>query len=254
MSLRVCYNIFIPLRESPSHRAEMTNQLLFGERFGITDTVGNWLRIVSLFDSFSGWIDNSQAVTGEWAAGSKGIVTGKIVKCVRPDKSIVHLMPGSEIHNLDFSTGIFKCNGETLQLYEKPFEDSVASAGSPLESALQFINVPYLWGGRTPGGIDCSGLIQTVFKIHGVALPRNSYTQAESGEAIDFFEESQPGDLLFFSGEGDTISHVGILASPGKLLHASGSVKIDAVDHQGIWSDTHENYTHNLRIIKRITL
>ena len=254
MSLRVCYNVFLPLRESPSHRSEMTSQLLFGERFGITETAGSWFRIITLFDSFSGWVDGSQALSSEWQSNDKGIIAGRILKCIKPDKSIIYLMPGSELHNLDYSTGVFRCYGEEWRLNDKPSEDLLAPDDSPLKSALQFLNMPYLWGGRTPGGIDCSGLVQTAFKIHGISLPRNCNKQSECGEIIDFLEEARPGDLLFFSGDSDNISHVGILFSPGKVLHASGSVRIDTVDHQGIWNDLQGKYTHRLRIIRRVVL
>lgn len=254
MSLRVCYNVYVPLRESPSHRAEMTSQLLFGERYGITDKIGNWLRVTTLFDSFTGWVDGSQVLSGEYDTKSKGIITGSEITCLRPDKSRVRLMPGSEIHSLDFTTGTFRCMDEEWILAEKPDREHLSPHENLADSAMQFINTPYLWGGRTPGGIDCSGLVQIVFKIHGIALPRNSSQQAECGTPIDFLEEALPGDLLFFSGEGDTISHVGILESRGLVLHASGSVRIDRVDHQGIWNETHGRYTHRLRIIRRIAL
>jgi gamma-D-glutamyl-L-lysine dipeptidyl-peptidase len=254
MSLRVCYNVYLPVRESPSHKSEMTSQILFGERFGIVDSVVNWLKVVTLFDSFTGWIDGSQAITQEWNPADKGIITGMVTECIRPDKTTVTLMPGSEIFNPDLSSGTFKCLDEEWRLSGEPYTQYLLSAGNIPDTAKQFLNVPYLWGGRTPGGIDCSGLVQIVYKIHGIQLPRNSYEQAECGKSVNFIEEALPGDLLFFSGEAETISHVAILYSPGKVIHSSGTVKIDTIDHQGIWSNEKGKYTHYLRAIKRINL
>ncbi|HPT11219.1 MAG TPA: C40 family peptidase [Bacteroidales bacterium] len=254
MSLRVCHNVYIPLRESPSHRSEMTSQILFGERFGIVESASNWLKVVTLFDSFTGWIDGSQAITQEWDPAEKGIITGRELRCIRPDRSVITLMPGSELFRADLATGTFLCADEEWQLVEKPYMQSVSPAGTVIETAMQFLNTPYLWGGRTTGGIDCSGLVQVVYKIHGVQLPRNAAEQAETGEIVSFIEEALPGDLLFFSCENEAISHVALFIAPGKVLHSSGTVKTDTVDHQGIWSADKGKYTHFLRTIRRIRI
>jgi gamma-D-glutamyl-L-lysine dipeptidyl-peptidase len=244
--------VYIPLRESPSHRSEMTSQILFGERFGIVDSASNWLKVVSLFDSFTGWIDGSHAITQEWDITEKGIIAGREVRCVKPDNTIVTLMPGSEIFRLDMDEGTFICSDEKWRFAEKTYMTQLSPAGSVIETAMQFLNAPYLWGGRTPGGIDCSGLVQIVYKVHGIQLPRNAGDQAEAGEAVNFIEEALPGDLLYFSGETGSISHVAMYYAPGKVLHSSGTVKIETVDHQGIWSADKGKYTHFLRTIKRI--
>ena len=163
-------------------------------------------------------------------------------------------MPGSELFRADLATGTFLCADEEWQLVEKPYMQSVSPAGTVIETAMQFLNTPYLWGGRTTGGIDCSGLVQVVYKIHGVQLPRNAAEQAETGEIVSFIEEALPGDLLFFSCENEAISHVALFIAPGKVLHSSGTVKTDTVDHQGIWSADKGKYTHFLRTIRRIRI
>ena len=252
MSLRVCHNVFVPLRESPAHRSQMTSQLLFGERFGIVDSAAGWLKIVSFFDSYTGWIDGSQVLSREWDASQKGIITCKETRWRKPDNSVEVLMPGSEIFNFELSTGIITIEDEEWQLIDAPFEQALLPAGDIIQTALMFLNVPYLWGGRTPGGIDCSGLVQTVCKIHGIKLPRDAGEQAGKGETVNFIEEAMPGDLLFFSGETDNISHVAMFIEHGKVIHASGTVKIESVDHQGIWSNDKGKYTHYLRTIKRV--
>ncbi len=202
------------MRAAPSHKAEMTSEVLFGERFEVIENSGNWLRIITAFDSESGWIDGSQTISGEWNSHENGIITGKELVCIKSDKTSVILAPGSEIFDIDLKTGIFLSSGDKWMLSGTTLNEVLSPDNSPLDSANQYLNAPYLWGGRTPWGIDCSGLVQTVYKIHGISLPRNSSKQAECGQTVDFLEEALPGDLLFFSGDNDIISHVGMLCSP----------------------------------------
>jgi len=117
---------------------------------------------------------------------------------------------------------------------------------------MKFINSPYIWGGRIPSGIDCSGFVQLVYKIRGVNIPRDSWQQAEAGENISFIGETLPGDLVFFDDERGRITHVGMILSQGLVIHASGRVRIDAIDHQGIYKNEIRGYSHKLRTIRRI--
>jgi gamma-D-glutamyl-L-lysine dipeptidyl-peptidase len=123
---------------------------------------------------------------------------------------------------------------------------------SVADTAMRFINCPYIWGGRIPSGIDCSGLTQLAFKIHGLSIPRDSWKQSENGVTISFIEETVPGDLVFFDNESGCITHVGMIISKGLVIHASGRVRIDSIDHQGIYKNDLGRYSHRLRIIKRI--
>lgn len=121
-----------------------------------------------------------------------------------------------------------------------------------INTALKYFNAPYLWGGRTPLGIDCSGLTQIVYKIAGLNLPRDAYQQAQLGEHFSFLEEALPGDLAFFDNELGEIIHVGIIWEKNKIIHASGKVRIDNIDHAGIFNLETHRYTHQLRLMKRI--
>ena len=121
-----------------------------------------------------------------------------------------------------------------------------------IDSALMYLNAPYLWGGRSPLGIDCSGLTQMVYRLQGINLPRDTYQQAEIGTTLSFVEESEPGDLAFFDDNEGKIIHVGIIMENNHIIHASGKVRIDRIDQQGIFHKTHGSHTHKLRLIKSI--
>jgi len=251
MDLLICNNTYIALRASPSHKSEMVSQILFGERFTITDSSVNWLKVETLFDAYSGWIDSLHGGFCGWQEETQGIVTGQTLTCIREDGSLMTLFPGSELFDLSDDLTVFSIGNQTYRL--KGTQVSLLTPhASVTETALQFLNTPYLRGGRTPAGTDCSGLVQTVFKVHGIALPRDSHVQATRGTAINFFSEAEPGDMLFFSGADDEISHTGILLDRETVIHASGSVRKDRIDHQGIWRDEAGRYTHMLRLIKRI--
>ncbi len=247
----ICTNIFIPLRSAPSHRSEMVSQLLFGERFQIIDSAASWLKIETLFDLYTGWIDSLHRGYEAWDEVSTGIITGNHLVCLKEDNTLLTLSPGSEIFGLSDGFSGFAI-GDKKYTVRDPQASLLTPHSSLTETALQFLNVPYLWGGRTSGGIDCSGLVQVVCKIHGIKIPRDAARQAELGTIVSFFTEAQPGDLIFFSGETENISHTGIFLGQGKIIHASGSVRIDRVDHQGIWREDAGRYTHRLRIIKRV--
>jgi hypothetical protein len=229
----------------------MVSQILFGERFRIVESAGSWYRAVTIFDSYSGWIDSLHGGYEDWVEGSAGIITSRQLTCTKEDGSFLTLYPGSELFGLRDDFSGFTHNSRRYLLKDHDVS-SFTPYASVSETALQFLNAPYLRGGRTTTGIDCSGLVQTAFKLHGTALPRNAAQQAEMGITINFFTEAKPGDVLFFSGEDENISHTGILYKEGIIIHASGSVRLDRADHQGIWNDGAARYTHKLRLIKRI--
>lgn len=251
MDLLICTNVYLPLRAAPSHRSEMVSQILFGERFSIVESSGTWVRIETHFDAYSGWIDSAQGGYISWNEEQPGIIARREIHCIMDDGSQITLVPGSELFGLSDDLSTFTIGGRNYLLIE-PHASALMPHKTVTETALQFLNAPYLWGGRTPMGIDCSGLVQIAFKIHGIALPRDASQQSEKGLTVSFISDAKPGDILFFSAETDNISHTGILLAKETIIHAAGRVRCNKVDHQGIWRDDQGKYSHRLRLIKRM--
>jgi gamma-D-glutamyl-L-lysine dipeptidyl-peptidase len=252
MEYYVCENVFVPLRSGPSHKSEMLSQVLFGEKYKIIDKIGCWLKIETTFDSYQGWIDSDHLQQSVAEDDSAGYVLNRALLCFRKDNTKMILEPGCEIYKPDFESKVF-FTGESKYTAGSDFSNSfIRSDDSFADSALKFINSPYIWGGRIPSGIDCSGLTQLVYKIKGLPIPRDSWNQAEAGKTIDFIDQAESGDLVFFDNDKGKISHVGMILSRGLVIHASGRVRIDSIDHQGIFKTEIKGYSHKLRTIRRI--
>jgi cell wall-associated NlpC family hydrolase len=144
--------------------------------------------------------------------------------------------------------------GTTCHIGEDRFEiiGEIGETENIAVAATSFLNTPYLWGGRTHFGIDCSGFTQAVFKLQGINLLRDASQQVDQGYAINLLQETKLGDLAFFENQEGNIVHVGILLNNEKIIHASGRVKIDFIDEKGIFSEELKRYTHKLKAIKRM--
>ena len=246
----------IPLRFEPDDRSEMINQLLFGDLLVITEKKKNWWRIRSVFDNYEGWVDNKQVqlISEEEFNSLKqenkhcSLDPVSVVK----NKTTGHYLPvvmGSSMPGI--KDQLFTLNG-TEYLYEGGMSQEKFSREHLIETALLYVDAPYLWGGKTPFGIDCSGLIQMIFKINGHAIERDASQQAKMGETLSLLSETKAGDLVFFDNEDGEIIHVGMLLTQEKVIHASGKVRIDSIDHHGIFNAELKNYTHNIRLIKSL--
>lgn len=248
----ICENIFVPLRSGPSHKSEMLSQVLFGEKYSIIDSSGSWFKIETVFDNYRGWIDSDHLQHSPSDNSATGSVLSRGLVCFRNDETKLVLEPGCEIFNPDFEKKVFTIGKNVYRSHDDFDQGFISTRDSLPDTAMRFINSPYIWGGRLPSGIDCSGLTQLVYKIHGVAIPRDSREQAETGSSVDFIDATAPGDLVFFDNERGRISHVGMIVSRGLVIHASGRVRIDRIDHQGIYKAEKKGYSHRLRLIRRI--
>lgn len=250
----ICNLSIVPLRLAPTDTAEMVNQVLFGEYFLILEKDKKWSKIKLFFDGYEGYIDNKQyqVISEEdyqLLSENKKHYAGELIDFITDNNNNLTTIPLGA-HLPFFKNNSLRINNHTY-MYEGRVRDAVLSKTSIIETAYLFLNVPYLWGGKSPFGIDCSGFTQTVYKLCGYQILRDAKQQATQGEVLSFIEESEPGDLAFFDNEDGVITHVGIIMNDYNIIHAHGKVRIDKLDHSGIYNvDTHQ-HTHKLRVIKR---
>ena len=249
----------VPGREEPSDKAQMVTQILFGEHYKIIDERAKWVKIRLAFDKYECWIDRNQTfeVSGDVynlieTQESKSLVSELVSVCTNSSSNeTIALLMGSSLPF--FENKQFKW-AEQAYSYDGLVTDNSTNVSRELilEHAFMYLHAPYLWGGRGPFGIDCSGFTQIVYKLAGKKLPRDAYQQAEIGQTLSFVEEAEDGDLAFFDNDEGHITHVGILLNDNDIIHASGKVRIDKIDHQGIFNVDTNSYSHKLRIIKNI--
>lgn len=257
-SYGICHLSAIPVRAESSDRSEMVNQLLFGETFGIVDSYKSWKVIRGTLDNYEGFIDEKQflpLVDDEYhrLIALNAIFPKQLICRIIDEKNGLPfiIFAGSNLAGikgefLEIGGRKYKFNGQTFS------PENVINPEALITTARQFLHAPYLWGGRSPFGIDCSGFVQLVFKIHGINLNRDASYQAQQGETLILFSEAETGDLAFFDNEDGMITHVGMIAGDGKIIHSSGQVRMDKIDHHGIYNDELQKYTHKLRLIKRV--
>jgi hypothetical protein len=249
----ICNLAIVPIRLEASHRSEMVSQLLFGEHFQILEKSKGWVKIKLQFDGYEGWIDEKQYQP--ISESEFGLLSSKDIML---NADLIEYISGKD--NLLFPIPL----GASLSFLDVPqintsefrFEGLKVSGKKPkteiLKTAFMYLNTPYLWGGKTPFGIDCSGFVQMVYKLNGYSLFRDANQQATQGEVLSFIEEAEPGDLAFFDNEEGKITHVGILMNDNYIIHAHGKVRIDRLDHLGIMNVDTKRHTHKLRVIKKI--
>ncbi len=248
MQYGICELSNIPVRAEANDRSEMITQLLYGEHFEIITTKNNWTQIRIAFDQYEGWIATNQVkfISKEDFTHLQNVEFQCSVDLIefvhQPNHYLLPVVLGSCIGAAHILSHHF--DGHT--------NESILQKKALVDVAKLYINSPYLWGGKTPFGIDCSGFTQMVYKINGIKIPRDAYQQAELGNALSFIEESAPGDLAFFDNDEGKIVHVGILLGDNFIIHAHGKVRIDRIDHTGIFNIETKRYSHQLRVIKKI--
>ena len=248
----------VPIRAAASHRSEIISQILFGECFEVLEKEDDWVKIKNLYDDYEGWTDEKQIVyldseyqkTEHFDIKLSNCFGVAVIKNQTDNKTFLPLgasLPINKQGKVEIAQHIYdlESSHHIIQTDVSTFKEHV------LDIAKQFIDVPYLWGGRTHFGIDCSGFSQIVYKVCGIKIKRDAWQQAEQGKLVAFLSQAQTGDLAFFDNEEGKITHVGIMINNNLIIHASGRVKIDLIDDQGIFSSDLKRYSHKLRIIKR---
>ncbi len=254
----------VPVRAQASEESEQLTQLLFGETCEVVEEVPRWKRIINDYDGQEGWVDFkmiSPMTDEEYQAYQKCDFSHRVIMPMafavsQNNRQTFPLTAGTVLPN--YKDGMFEVLGAKFMI-----DPSMVSA--PLELNREnfmniirfFFNIPYLWGGKNAMGLDCSGLTGVVMSLFGKRLPRNAREQVHCGEEIGFLQEAECGDLVFFdhqsrSPELTTISHVGILLDSEHVIHASGRVKVEKIDAQGIISTETGEHTHDLRAIRRL--
>lgn len=251
----ICNLSIVALRAEASNESEMTNQVLFGEHFEILETEKNWSRIKLSFDGFEGFIDKKQYLEisvdfYKKLQTQKDSYAAEIVDFVSNSKNeLTTITIGAHLPFL--KDGMFEIENSKYIFESTIFFDKLPKY-AVLKTAFTFLNCPYLWGGKSPFGLDCSGFTQLVYKLCGYKLLRNTKEQAKQGEVLSFIEESEPGDLAFFDNEEGEIIHVGIILNNYNIIHVHGKVRIDTLDHSGIFNADLQKHTHKLRVIKKV--
>lgn len=249
----------IPVRREPSEQSEMVTQILFGEHFVVNEIMLGWASVRLAYDGCEGWVDMKMITplaekTYQKIDNAAFAVTTDIFNLVpvSPEQNVM-IVAGSTLPCWRPNLKEF-----TLQFHAFPHAGNITYRKPSnirkliIDQALKYYNAPYLWGGRSPFGIDCSGLAQIIYKMAGIKIPRDASQQVHCGRALSFVEESKPGDLAFFDDEEGKIVHVGIMWEKNKIIHASGQVRIDNVDQFGIFNVDTKRYTHQMRVMKRI--
>jgi len=250
MEYGICNVSIAPLRADSAHRSEIVSQVLFGETFEILEYSEDWVRIMTTFDGYEGWISKLQYVNlssedGLQLISAKATTTRAVVtNALKENDNSTVLLP--------FGVTLPFYNGADCKIGDVTYQiPSIGDLNDLTETAYSFLNTPYLWGGRTHFGVDCSGYAQAVLRTQGITLKRDAHLQASQGSVVDFLQSAQLGDLAFFDNPEGRITHVGIMLDNQSIIHASGRVKIDRIDDQGIFAADQKKYTHKLRIIKR---
>ena len=248
MQYGLCHLSIVALRQEPSDRSELTSQVLYGECFKVLEYRKSWSRIRLSFDNYEGWMDNKQFLLIEKSdytqlTSERELLSHDLVNFITDQNQQLHpIVMGSLVNPCKILNHTFDGEGVT----------GAKDKSKLIETALLYLNTPYLWGGKTPFGIDCSGFTQMVYRLNGFDLLRDASQQATQGDALSFIEESEPGDLAFFDNHEGAIVHVGIIMENHHIIHAHGKVRIDRLDHSGIYNVDTNTHSHKLRVIKSI--
>jgi gamma-D-glutamyl-L-lysine dipeptidyl-peptidase len=249
----------VPVRKEPSERSEMVTQALFGEHYKILEQIEGWVKIKISFDGYEGWISHRamNIVPQEYynlLENSTPAILQNLICRVRKisDNSLFYIVAGSVLPSYNPAEKTIQLSGQLFKI-----EDDIIVSGTPknvrdkiVTDAHRFVHSPYLWGGRSAFGVDCSGLTQTVFRLSNINLPRDAHDQALKGTLVGSIDKARPGDLAFFGNKEGKIIHTGIIAGNGFIIHSTGRVRIDKIDQIGIIDQETKGRLHKLSVIR----
>ena len=244
----VCLLSIVPMRLEAKDTSELVSQIIYGETFKVLEKRSKWSLVKLSFDNYKGWIDNKQyeeisKKQYEFLINENDIYSLDLIEFIQNKNNELITIPfGSRVSGINIFNHTFEGN----KIDKKLSKENI------VKTSLLLLNSPYLWGGRTPFGIDCSGLSQIVYKVNGYKIDRDAKDQALLGTPLSFIEESEPGDLAFFDNKEGDIIHVGIIMKNNYIIHAHGKVRIDRLDQTGIYNVDTNKHSHKLRVIKKI--